>query len=349
MTKLEQKLKAAIRRFGLAENDSVVVAVSGGLDSVALLDALIRLRQRGKLTVKLFVAHLNHQLRGEESDGDEAFVRRLAAEREVDCLIERIAVADVALVEKQNLEATARRLRYEFLTRAAEKIGANFVCTAHTLDDQAETILMRLLRGTGAEGLAGIHAVRPLGQSVKLIRPLLAVTREEVSAHCHYYNLEFRHDSSNDSLLFTRNRIRHELLPMLKSFNPRVNQTLARLAELLADDETFLRQTTAEALAEARQGEGLSIKRLMKLQAAIRRRVLRQWLKEVRGGLQRIEAVHLSAIERLIAAGKSGRIIELPGGWQVRRKSGVLEIVRVENNAASAGNVVEDGGNETVL
>lgn len=333
MTKLEQKLKAAIRRLGVVEHDSLVVAVSGGMDSVALLDALVRIRQRGKLPMKLIVAHLNHMLRGEDSDGDEIFVRNLAAEHELDCLTEQIAVADVAFDEKQNLEATARRLRYEFLERAAEQFAANLVCTAHTLDDQAETILMRMLRGTGAEGLAGVHEVRPLGQSVTLIRPLLGITREEVVAHCQNYGLEFRHDCSNDSTEFTRNRVRHELLPLLKSFNPRVNQTLIRLAELISDDESFLRQAAAEALAETRQGAGLSIKRLMKHPLAIRKRVLRQWLSQIRGGLQRIEAVHLAAIERLIAAGKSGRIIELPGGWQVRRKSGVLELVQAEVSA----------------
>ncbi len=342
MTKLEQKLTPAIRRAGIGESGSLVVAVSGGMDSVALLDALGRLRQRGKLPVKLVVAHLNHKLRGEESDDDEAFVRRLAAERELDCLTEQIPVADIAFQEKQNLEAVARRLRYEFLARTAETVGAALVCTAHTLDDQAETVLMRLLRGTGMEGLAGIQSVRPLGQSVTLIRPLLSVTREEVAAHCNQYRLEFRHDSSNDSTFFTRNRIRQELLPILKSFNPRVAQTLARLANLLADDEDFLYSTTTKALAEARQGNGLSIKRLMMLHVAIRRRVLRMWVREVRGGLQRIEAVHLAAIERLIAAGKSGRVIELPGGWQVRRKSGVLELAQAEPRADSMENVVED-------
>ena len=332
MTKLEQKLKSALRRLGIGESGSLVVAVSGGMDSVALLDALVHLRQRGKLPLNLVVAHLNHQLRGEESDGDEAFVRRLAAERELPCLAERIAVADFAQTNKLNLEAAARRLRYDFLARAAEQTGAQFVCTAHTLDDQAETILMRLLRGTGAEGLAGIHPVRSLGQSVKLIRPLLAVTRTEVAAYCQQHNLEFRHDSSNDSPEFTRNRVRHELLPMLASFNPRSNQALVRLSELLADDESFLRQTTADALAEVRQGDGLSIKRLRKLHVAIRRRVVRQWLNEARGGLLRIEAVHISAIEQLIASQKSGRIIELPGSWQVRRKSGVLELERIERS-----------------
>ncbi|MEK7830602.1 MAG: tRNA lysidine(34) synthetase TilS [Acidobacteriota bacterium] len=330
MTKLEQKLNTELRRFGVGESSSLVVAVSGGADSISLLDACVRLSGRDKLPVKIFAAHLNHQLRGEESDGDEAFVRRLAVELGIECLIERIAVADFAKAEKRNLEATARRLRYEFLARAAESFRAEFVCTAHTLDDQAETILMRLLRGTGADGMRGIRLASPLGENAKLIRPMLAVTRAEVLEHCARYNLEFRRDSSNLSSELTRNRIRQELIPLLQSFNQRSNETLIRFAELVADDDDYLRQIALAALAEARIGDGLNAKFLKKLHPAIQRRVLRLWLEELRGSLLRIEAVHISALESLILREEGGRTIELPGGWQVRRKSGVLEITRVE-------------------
>src|SRR5262249_54081857 len=150
--KLERKLKAALRRFGVDQASALLLAVSGGADSVSLLDALVRLGKRGKLSAKIFVAHLNHQLRGEESDEDEAFVRELAAQLQVECFVKRCAIAGAAKCEKQNLEATARRARYEFLARAAQRCGARCVLTAHTQDDQAETILMRLLRGSGGEG-----------------------------------------------------------------------------------------------------------------------------------------------------------------------------------------------------
>ncbi|MGH9802890.1 MAG: tRNA lysidine(34) synthetase TilS [Blastocatellia bacterium] len=328
MTKLEQKLSAALRRFGVGENSSLVVAVSGGADSVSLLDACVRLTQRGKLPVKIFAAHLNHQLRGKESDGDEDFVRRLAAEYGVECLIERIAVADFARAEKCNLEATARQLRYEFLARAAESFSARFVCTAHTLDDQAETILMRLLRGTGAEGMRGVRSAGRLGETANLIRPMLAVTRAEVLAHCANYGLDFRQDSSNFSPALTRNRIRRELVPLLQSFNGRSNETMTRFAELIGDDDDCLRQIAMEALAASRAGDGLNAKLLKEYHPAIQRRVLRLWLEESRGNLLRIEAVHITALESLILRQQGGRMIELPGGWQVRRKSGVLEITR---------------------
>ncbi len=326
VTKLEQKLRAALQRLDVVENSSLVVAISGGADSVALLDACVRLAERRKLPVKIFAAHLNHQLRGEESDADETFVRQLALNRGIECLTERIAIADFAKTEKRNLEATARRLRYEFLARAAVRFEAEFVCTAHTTDDQAETILMRLLRGTGAEGLQGLRPILRLSETIRLIRPLLNVSRAEVLAHCAHYKLEFCQDSSNWSPKLTRNRIRHELIPLLQSFNPRSNESMIRTMELITADDDCLRQIAKEALAGSRTKTGLSAKLLQEFHPAIQRRVLRLWLEELRGNLLRIEMAHILALESLILRPEGGRVIELPGGWQVRRKSGVLEI-----------------------
>ena len=329
MTKLEQKLKAALRRLGIEKAPSLLVAVSGGADSVSLLDALTRLNKRGKLPARILVAHLNHQLRAEESDEDEAFVIQLARENDLEYFVEQSPVAEITRNEKGNLEATARRLRYDFLARAAQMCGANFVLTAHTQDDQAETILMRLLRGSSAEGLRGIHtvrrlAVRELSQSVELVRPMLAVTRAEVIEHCEHYHLKFRTDSSNDLPDFTRNRIRQELLPLMRSFNPRSDEALTRMADLLAEDRDVLHQIALNAMAEARKETGLNAKTLREQAPAIRRRVLRLWLEEERGGLQRIEAIHLKAIEQLILRNHGGRVIELPADWRVLLKSGIL-------------------------
>src|SRR5262245_60618248 len=183
MTKLEKKLRAALRRFGVGAQDSIIAAVSGGADSVALLDALVRFQPGEGRPGSIIVAHLNHQLRGEESDEDEAFVRDLADRLKIPVFTERIAVAARARAEKQNLEAVARGLRYEFLLKVAEARGANIVFTAHTLDDQAETILMRLIRGSGAEGLRGVHQVVALNDSVELIRSLLGTTGLDVVGH----------------------------------------------------------------------------------------------------------------------------------------------------------------------
>src|SRR5499433_1143736 len=306
MTKLEKKLRAVLRRFGVGAQDSVVAAVSGGADSVTLLDALVRFQQSKGPPGSITVAHLNHQLRGEESDEDEAFVRNLAGRLKLPFFIERIAVAERAKAEKRNLEAVARKLRYEFLLKGAGECGAGFVFTAHTLDDQAETILMRLIRGSGAEGLRGVHQIIALNESVKLIRPMLEITRAEVIEHCKHYDLAYRNDNSNFSTDFTRNRIRLELLPMLKTFNPRVKQSLARASESLTRDEDYLRAAAVELLAKSREGSRLKAKVLQEASAAVGRRALRLWLRDERGDLRRIDASHIAAIESLIG-GSSGR------------------------------------------
>jgi tRNA(Ile)-lysidine synthase len=328
MTKLEKKLRAALRRFGMGARDSVVTAVSGGADSVAMLDALARFQRSEGLPGSIAVAHLNHLLRGEESDEDELFVRDLADRLNLPAFTERVAVAERAEAEKRNLEAVARSLRYEFLLKVAEARGANFVFTAHTLDDQAETILMRLIRGSGAEGLRGIHQIVILNDDVKLIRPMLEITRAQVIQHCEHYELAFRSDSSNFLVDFTRNRVRLELLPMFETFNPRVKESLARMSESLVGDEDYLRVVAGERLAASREELGLNVKALEKTPAAIRRRVLRLWLRGERGDLRRINASHIAAIESLLS-GSSGRRVELPEGGVVAREFDHLRFIHV--------------------
>jgi tRNA(Ile)-lysidine synthase len=244
----------------------VVVAVSGGADSVALLRALHSL---GK---PLTIAHLNHQLRGAGSDGDEAFVRALGASLGVPC---RVKAADVAaLAGGDNLEATARCVRYEFFDEVAAEVGAAWIATGHTADDQAETVIHRIIRGTGIQGLRGVAAIRrqetgdrsqetgktsapalPTPDSClltpALIRPLLTTTRAEVLAYLDALNQPFREDISNADPRFTRNRIRHELLPLLKTFNPDVVAALAHLAEHARDAHEIIAKVAAEFLAKA--------------------------------------------------------------------------------------------------
>jgi tRNA(Ile)-lysidine synthase len=336
MTKLEKKLRAALRRFGIGGQDSIIAAVSGGADSAALLDALARFRRSEGRPGAIVVAHLNHQLRGEESDEDEAFVRDLAGRLKLPVFAERIAVAERAKAEKKNLEAVARSLRYEFLLKVAVARGANVIFTAHTLDDQAETILMRLIRGSGAEGLRGIHQVVALNDGVKLIRPMLGIMRAEVIDHCERYELAFRRDSSNFLVDFTRNRVRLELLPLLETFNPRAKESLARASESLVRDDDYLRGAAAEYLAGSREGSDLNVKALERAPAAIRRRVLRLWLRGERGDLRRINASHIAAIENLVS-GPSGRRIEAPEGGVVAREFDYLRFI----HTAAIGDALE--------
>jgi tRNA(Ile)-lysidine synthase len=328
MTSLEKKLRVSLRTLGIDTNSPVVVAVSGGPDSMSLLDALIRLSGPDKSLRVLVVAHLNHLLRGAESDEDEKFVRESAGRFGLPCFVERINVREKAHEQNHNLESTARVLRYDFLRRVARNCGAQIVLTGHTQDDQVETILMRLLRGSGSQGLRGIYQIRPLEEMVKLIRPLLSVTRDEVIAHCEHYAVPFRTDISNLSTDLTRNRVRHQLLPLLQTFNPRFNQALVRTGELLAKDEEYLHQISSELFTKARHELQLDVSLLRESHPAIRLRVLRIWLREVRGGLLRIDATHLAAIENLILSGQSGQLIELPGNWRVTREFDRLSLSR---------------------
>src|SRR5712692_7499162 len=217
---LVRKVDSACRRLGVGPGP-MVVAVSGGPDSVALARALKELQPALNLE-PLILAHLNHRLRGEESDEDESFVAKLVdalsdlGAAQVRLVTHRVDVGGQARRAKDNLEKVARDVRYRWLAEVAREAGARWIATGHTADDQAETILHRLLRGAGLKGLRGIAENRPLAGDLRVIRPLLTVTRSEVLNYLQAQEQSFRQDSSNADLRFTRNRIRHELLPFLE-------------------------------------------------------------------------------------------------------------------------------------
>lgn len=212
---------------------TVLVAVSGGADSVALVRGLHELRIAGE--GRLVIAHYNHRLRGMESDGDRVFVAELAANLDLKFLTESSASSF------QSSEAALRDERYDFLRRAADEVGARYVATAHDADDQVETVLHNILRGTGLTGLAGIARVRQFTPSAALIRPLLDVTRAEVVDYLNALEQPFREDSTNVQMQYTRNRIRHELLPLLeREFNPHVRQAIARLSRLAGEADDWI-------------------------------------------------------------------------------------------------------------
>jgi len=220
---------------------TVLLAVSGGADSVALLRAMTSLKTGG--SGRISAVHLNHQLRGDESADDERFVSDLCLRLGVHCELGRIPVARLAAETGDGLEAAARSARYGFFRRAAEQLGARYLVTAHTADDQAETILHRVVRGTGIGGLSGMARVRPLGPAVTLIRPLLDVRRSQLLDYLAELDQPYRRDSSNRDLRFTRNRIRHQLLPELaERFNPGVVDALLRLGQLAGEVEEVVRR-----------------------------------------------------------------------------------------------------------
>ncbi len=317
-------------------NASIVVAVSGGADSTALLLALDELINSRKLSVSLTVAHLDHSLRNASKD-DALWVEQLATELGYECVRRRTDVKKRASTTGDNLEQAARRARYEFLAKVAREKQSHLVLTAHTLDDQAETILLRLLRGSAAEGLSGIETVRSLTQKskIKLVRPLLPwARRTDAEEYCRSKKVDFRMDEMNQNEKFSRVKVRKQLLPMMQSFNNKIVEALARTATLLREDAGVLSSEAETLLIEASAPEvkknsktktpALNVLVLSRAPAAVRRRALRQWILSGRGDLRRLEMVHLAAVDRLIQGDRGGRTVELPDGARVLRKRGWL-------------------------
>lgn len=240
----------------------ILLAVSGGADSTALLNLFCTFREEFRL--KIYAAHANHQLRGKEADGDEAFVKELCEKRDVPCVSERLEISRSA----DGLENDARRARYAFLERTAETLGARYIALAHHRNDQAETILHRILRGTGVAGLAGMARMRPLNPAVTLLRPLLSFSREEITEYLESQHMTWRTDSSNKCTDYTRNRIREKLLPELRQdFNPQIDAALVRLGILAGEMQSFTdaqTQILAEKIVRENSG-GIQILRPQKI------------------------------------------------------------------------------------
>lgn len=209
----------------------IVIGVSGGVDSIVLLDALSILSQENDYT--LAVAHLNHKIRGTEADDDEEFVVSLANSYGWLCYVHKVNIPRLSKLKKVNLENLARQARYDFFSRACQSFNCNFIATAHTMDDQAETVLLNLIRGTGIRGLRGMDARRKINGKTILIRPLLIFQKSELIEYAHRRNLKWREDSTNQLETYSRNKIRLQLLPLLReSFNPQIVRTLARTSEI---------------------------------------------------------------------------------------------------------------------
>lgn len=336
LSRCARRLLGEWRQLGLPTADArLVVAVSGGADSTALLLACDELLKAGRLGVTLTVAHLDHNLRGAASAADAVWVAALARELGYEPVIERVTVTAAAQATRDNLEQAARRARYEFLARVARERGAQVVLTAHTRDDQAETLLLALVRGSGADGLSGMRAARALdaGQpEVLLVRPLLGwARRAETASYCRARGIVVRADALNEDERFARVRVRRQLLPLLATFNPRVVEALTRTAELLRADADALDAQAAQLLAAAqvatdyeRTVSPLRVDVLRAAAVALRRRAIRRWLQAGRGDLRRLTLTHVRAVERLLAGERGGRVAELPGGARVERRRGLL-------------------------
>lgn len=329
MHRLPDQIAAYCQRHALmAVGTTVVVAVSGGPDSLCLLHVLLQLAPRWQL--RLHVAHLDHQLRP-ESASDAQFVADTAAAWRLPVTVASADIAAISRQERTGIEATARAVRLRFLIETAQSIGAATVALGHTADDQAETVLMRLMRGAGPSGLAAMRPKRPAEAltmeppSTMLVRPLLTTSRVQVEAYCAAQQLVPRHDSSNELPIYVRNSVRGYILPLLKTYNPRIVATLGRTARVCAEEDDLLNQLVADVwpTVAMEDQDGLTLKRQQfeRLHPALQRRVLRQAVARVAPTAE-LEAKHVDLALAAITDGR--KRVQLPQGlWLLIFKTGM--------------------------
>ncbi|MGC1190838.1 MAG: tRNA lysidine(34) synthetase TilS [Candidatus Binatus sp.] len=317
--KIVGAIEAALLRVGVRPGSSLLIGLSGGADSVALTAVLVELRER--LRLRITAAHLNHRIRAAESDRDEAFVRAMCARLGIELIVER---AD-GLATVANLEERARDARREFLLRVADQVQADFVALGHHRDDQAETVLMRLMRGAGAPGMAAM-AERGPG---RLIRPMLAVSRAEIREYLDARAIPFVEDSSNASRDILRNRIRADLLPMLeREYAPGFSGRLVELAgEMRALDDLVTAIAARELDAMRIGGDALDVSGFSAQNRAVRAVVIRVFLAERMGSLRKISRAHVESVLHLMLDGGPSDSIDLPGGWRAAREYNLLRLL----------------------
>ena len=342
---LISKIRTFIQQNNLIKpDDKLIVGVSGGVDSVALLDILQKL---DGFRLKLVIAHLNHNLRGTESNQDQLFVEELAKQHRLPCEIRSLNVQQIASAHGISVEEAGREARYAFFEELRQKHNAALIVVAHHADDQAETLLMRLIRGAGSTGLS---AMAPSGPGY-LVRPLLQTSRKELEDYIMQSHLRFREDSSNSDRSYLRNRVRHELLPLLENYNPGMAQRLAETAFLIRDENRLLKGFIFEKAAKIKSsGNGwiaLSRTGLAEMEQPLRLMIYRSVIEQVCGSLRKLYRPHLLSMDSLFSAGHSGSRLELPGNLEVHltphdlvvAKCGTLTLENIPETLISAPGV----------
>jgi len=337
--KIVRTVKQAIAEHSMFQSgDRVLVAVSGGADSVALIHLLETLAPL--FAFRLAIAHLNHCLREKESDRDAEFVLRLAQKLNLPVYLEKIDVHQYKRQHKLSLEEAARKVRYGFFNQVAEENGFNKIALGHHHDDNAELVLMFLLRGSGPLGLSGIPAAR----DNKIVRPLINVRRSEIRDYLTEKKLEYVSDTSNTDLDHQRNKLRHDLIPnILTSYNPRISETLNRLAAIMHSEDEWLDELVEpifqrHLIHRENIGIQLSLEGFERLPRAAQRRLIRRAILTVKGDLWRITYTHVDAVIRLANTGPTTGSLDLPDRIMIRRNHRVLCISKAQDDLRSKGN-----------
>jgi tRNA(Ile)-lysidine synthase len=316
------KVKTTIKKFRLiAQGDRIVIGVSGGPDSVALLYLLNNLKK--EFNLNLHIAHLDHMLRS-DSHKDVQFVKKLAEKLSIPITVAQINVKRLA--KTGSLEEIARNARLGFFFKVGKDINANKIALGHNQDDQAETVLMRILRGTGLYGLSGILPKREIS-GFQVIRPLIEVTRSDIQAYLNKKKIKPRIDTSNLEDIYFRNRIRNKLLPLLeKEYNKNIKEVLSNMAECVGFDYHYLNMASDKVIKRYKTKP--SLEKLKRLHPAILRLVLRKSIFLIKGNTRRIVFQHIKEIEDLIYNRPINSIVDLPGNTSVIKKKGRLSFYK---------------------
>jgi len=334
--------------------DTVLAAVSGGPDSVCMVHVLAGLQ--AELGFELKVAHLDHGFRGEESRGDAAFVRDLAARLGLPCVCDEVNVPRFLLERPMSAQDAARMLRYQFLVKTSKLEFCQRIATGHNADDQAETVLMRALRGAGPDGLAGI----PPKRDETIIRPLIAVWRSEIMAYLEEHGLPYRTDASNLDSKYFRNELRNDVMPLLERYNPNLRQSLANVGTIMTDVAAHFARITDEALPRlvkrARLGQFVLDSAVLDgYDDALRRSVFRKLFEALRPDLAPLPFQHVESMMSLVRRGRVGASVELPGGTVARLEHGTLvlecgpPVLEVAERALAAPGLTAFGGSGVVI
>ncbi len=319
------EVRKNLKQFGVKPGDLLIVAVSGGADSITLLHLLSELGK--EYPFKLHAAHLNHSLRGEESDEDAEFVRKFSDALGIPSTVVKKDIASLARTMKKSKQEAARRVRYEVLEEILIKEKGDWIAMAHQAEDQAETFLMRLIRGSGSLGLSSIPRSRGA-----VIRPLFQITRGDIEAYLKEHRLAHREDSSNQLPLYLRNRVRHDLMPVLKKYNPNIVRALVHEADILFEEDRFLEEAVSEKLGElvdfaAATGPVLKIAPFLREPLALQRRILRRVLFRLRGDLLDLHFSHIQQLLDLAQTGDTGSALHLPARIEIYRCYGTLMFI----------------------